>query len=307
MAIPAFQSCMLPLLRFAADGQEHQLKVAVEHLAREFKLTEQELNEFLPSGQQPVFINRLGWARSYMKKAGFLVYPRRGYFQITELGQTVLKENPPEINIKYMEKFPEFQEFWGKYRSKKDSGEEAPAIVEPDMAPGQTPHEALESAYERLRSEIAAELLQTLRASDPSLFENIVVELLVKMGYGGSRKDAGKAIGRSGDEGIDGVIKEDHLGLDSIYIQAKRWEATVGRPEIQKFAGALQGQRARKGIFITTSEFSREAQDYVSRIDSKIVLIDGKSLARLMIDFNVGVTSVATYEVKKIDSDYFEA
>ncbi len=298
---------MLPLLRFAADGQEHQLKVAVEHLAREFKLTEQELNEFLPSGQQPVFINRLGWARSYMKKAGFLVYPRRGYFQITELGQTVLKENPPEINIKYMEKFPEFQEFWGKYRSKKDSGEEAPAIVEPDMAPGQTPHEALESAYERLRSEIAAELLQTLRASDPSLFENIVVELLVKMGYGGSRKDAGKAIGRSGDEGIDGVIKEDHLGLDSIYIQAKRWEATVGRPEIQKFAGALQGQRARKGIFITTSEFSREAQDYVSRIDSKIVLIDGKSLARLMIDFNVGVTSVATYEVKKIDSDYFEA
>jgi restriction system protein len=305
MAIPDFQTCMLPLLRFAADGKEHQLKDATQHLAQEFKLTDEELNEFLPSGQQPVLINRIGWARSYMKQAGLLVNPRRGFFQITARGQAVLKEAPPQINIKYLERFPEFQEFWSKYRTKKDANEESQSLIEVEATPGQTPHEALESAYERLRSEIAAELLQTLKGSDPSLFENIVVELLVKMGYGGSRKDAGKAIGRSGDEGIDGVIKEDHLGLDSIYIQAKRWDATVGRPEIQKFAGALQGQRARKGIFITTSEFSKEAQDYVSRIDSKIVLIDGKALARLMIDFGVGVTSVATYEVKKIDSDYF--
>jgi restriction system protein len=204
-----------------------------------------------------------------------------------------------------LDRFPEFKEFWNKYRSKRDADEESHDTVEAEPAPGQTPHEALENAYARLRSEIAAEILQTLKGADPSMFESIVVDLLVKMGYGGSRKDAGQAIGRSGDEGIDGLIKEDHLGLDSIYIQAKRWGATVGRPEIQKFAGALQGQRARKGIFITTSEFSREALEYVSRIESKIVLIDGRTLAGLMIDFGVGVTSVATYEVKKIDSDYF--
>lgn len=294
---------MLPLLRFAADGKEHQLKEAAHHLAQEFKLTDAELNEFLPSGQQPVFMNRIGWARSYMKRAGLLANPKRGFFQITPRGQTVLKEAPAQINIKYLDRFPEFQEF----RAKKDTDEGSQDLVEAEAAPGQTPHEALESAYERLRSEVAAEILQALKGTDPSLFENIVVELLVKMGYGGSRKDAGKAIGRSGDEGIDGIIKEDHLGLDNIYIQAKRWEPTVGRPEIQKFAGALQGQRARKGIFITTSEFSKEALEYVSRIESKIVLIDGKALARLMIDFGVGVTSVANYDVKKIDSDYFES
>ncbi|HXG29424.1 MAG TPA: restriction endonuclease [Nevskiales bacterium] len=295
---------MLPLLRFSADGKEHQLRDAVQHLAKEFRLTDEELNEFLPSGQQPVFINRVGWARSYLKKAGLLDNPKRGYFQITARGHELLKAPPERITIKYLDRYPEFKEFWDKYRSKKEIDDESQP-AEAEVAPGSTPHEALENAYERLRSEIAAELLQTLKGADPSLFENIVVELLVKMGYGGSRKDAGKAIGRSGDEGIDGVIKEDHLGLDSIYIQAKRWDNTVGRPEIQKFAGALQGQRARKGIFITTSEFTREAQEYVSRIDTKIVLIDGKALARLMIDFGVGVTSVATYEVKKIDSDYF--
>jgi restriction system protein len=305
MPIPDFQTCMLPLLRLAADGNEHKLKEASQRLAHEFKLTDEEQNEFLPSGQQPVFINRIGWARSYLKKALLLDSTRRGYFQITPRGQTLLKDPPDRITIKYLDRYPEFKEFWDKYRSKKGVEDDSQGAVESEPAPGQTPHEALENAYVRLRSEIAAEILQTLKGSDPSMFENIVVDLLVKMGYGGSRKDAGKAIGRSGDEGIDGIIKEDHLGLDSIYVQAKRWDATVGRPEIQKFAGALQGQRARKGVFITTSEFSREATDYVSRIDSKIVLIDGKVLAGLMIDFGVGVTSVATYEVKKIDLDYF--
>ncbi|WP_349257720.1 restriction endonuclease [Povalibacter sp.] len=303
MPIPDYQSCMLPLLRFAADGNEHQLKDAAQALAGQFSLSEQELSEFLPSGQQPVFINRLGWARTYMKKAGLLRNPRRGYFQITDRGLSVLRDGPAEIDVKYLERFPEFIEF----RSPKKDGvtEEGEESIASDSGASQTPNEALELAYERLRTELASEILQTLKGADPSLFENIVVELLVKMGYGGSRKDAGKAIGRSGDEGIDGIIKEDHLGLDNIYIQAKRWDATIGRPEIQKFAGALQGQRARKGIFITTSDFSREANEYVSKIDSKIVLIDGKSLARLMIDFGVGVTSVAIYEVKKIDSDYF--
>ena len=301
MPIPDYQACMLPLLRFAANGQEHQLKDAISALAGEFSLSEEERNEFLPSGQQPVFTNRVGWARTYLKKAGLLSSPRRGYFQITDRGRTVLKENPKEINQKYLERFPEFIEFKSIRRDKTEDNESET----PEVTLGQTPHEAFDIAYERLRAELAAEILSSIRGCDPSLFENIVVELLVKMGYGGSRKDAGRAIGRSGDEGIDGIIKEDHLGLDNIYIQAKRWEATIGRPEIQKFAGALQGQRARKGIFITTSDFSKDATDFVSRIDSKIILIDGATLAKLMIDFGVGVTTVATYQVRKIDSDYF--
>ena len=301
MPIPDYQTCMLPLLRFAGDGVEHQLKEAVHSLASEFSLSEAEKNEFLPSGQQPVFTNRIGWARTYLKKAGLLASPKRGYFQITSRGKTVLKEKPEQINQKYLERFPEFLEFKNFKRDKEDSETEEPN----EVVSGQTPHEALESAYERLRAELAAEILANVKACDPTLFENIVVELLVKMGYGGNRKDAGRAIGRSGDEGIDGIIKEDHLGLDNIYIQAKRWAATVGRPEIQKFAGALQGQRARKGIFITTSDFTREAHDFVSKIDSKIILIDGHILSRLMIDFGVGVNPVATYQVQKIDLDYF--
>jgi restriction system protein len=301
MPVPDYQACMLPLLRFAGDGEEHQLKEAISALADEFSLTDEERNEFLPSGQQPVFTNRVGWARTYLKKAGLLSSPRRGYFKITDRGSEVLREKPQEINQKYLERFPEFVEFKSIRRDRsEDNGD-----VTPEMALGQTPHEALESAYERLRSELASEILSSIRGCDPTLFEKIVVELLVKMGYGGSRKDAGRAIGRSGDEGIDGIIKEDHLGLDNIYIQAKRWEATIGRPEIQKFAGALQGQRARKGIFITTSDFTRDALDFVSRIDSKIILIDGATLAKLMIDFGVGVNPVATYQVQKIDSDYF--
>jgi restriction system protein len=302
MPIPDYQSCMLPLLRYTSDGAEHQLKDAAKNLAQNFNLSDEETNQFLPSGQQPVFINRIGWARTYLKKAGLLQSPRRGFFRITDRGRAVLKENPREINVKYLERFPEFVEFKA---ARREITEDNTGQVEIDGTPRQTPHEALETAYERLRAELAAEVLQALKVSDPTLFEQIVIELLVKMGYGGSREDAGKAIGRTGDEGIDGIIKEDHLGLDSIYVQAKRWDATVGRPEIQKFAGALQGQRARKGIFITTSDFSKEAHDYVSRIDSKIVLIDGRSLSRHMIEFGVGVTSVASYEVKKIDSDYF--
>ncbi|MES2661374.1 MAG: restriction endonuclease [Verrucomicrobiota bacterium] len=294
---------MLPLLRFAGDGLEHQLKDAIAILAREFSLTDEEKNEFLPSGQQPVFTNRLGWARTYLKKAGLLLSPRRGYFQITERGKAVLGEKPTEINQKYLDRFPEFIQFKSARRERSDDNgfSQGPS----ELAPGQTPHEALESAYEQLRSELAIEIMTSIRGCDPTLFEKIVVELLVKMGYGGSRKDAGRAIGRSGDEGIDGIIKEDHLGLDNIYIQAKRWEATIGRPEIQKFAGALQGQRARKGIFITTSDFTKEALDFVSRIDSKIILIAGGPLANLMIDFGVRVNPVATYQVQKIDSDYF--
>lgn len=292
---------MLPLLRFAGDGDEYQLKGAIAALAERFSLSDEERNELLPSGLQPVFTNRIGWARTYLKKAGLLSSPRRGHFKITDRGRNILKEHPSAINQKYLERFPEFIQFKSIRREKTEEDR----ADTPELALGQTPHEALESAYERLRSELASEILSSIRGCDPTLFEKIVVELLVKMGYGGSRKDAGRAIGRSGDEGIDGIIKEDHLGLDNIYIQAKRWEATIGRPEIQKFAGALQGQRARKGIFITTSDFTKDALDFVSRIDSKIILLDGATLAKLMIDFGVGVNPVATYQVHKIDSDYF--
>lgn len=301
MAIPDYQRCMLPLLRLAADGKEHQLKDAVAALALVFKLSETELAEYLPSGQQPIFVNRVGWARTYLKKAALLESPRRGFFRITGRGLDVLGEKPADINTKFLERFPEFLAF----RSRREGGAPTEAVAPADASSHSTPDEALEAAYDKLRSELASEILQILKGADSAQFENIVVALLVKMGYGGSRKDAGRAIGRSGDEGIDGIIKEDQLGLDNIYIQAKKWEATVGRPEVQKFAGALQGQRARKGILITTSDFSREAKDYVSRIDYKIVLIDGETLAGYMIDFGVGVSTVATYLVKKVDHDFF--
>lgn len=299
MAIPDYQSIMLPLLRFAADGNEHSLREAIEFLSEKFGLTDVEKNELLPSGQQPRFDNRVAWARSYMNKAGLLEATRRGHFRITQRGREVLSSNPSEINVKFLEQFPEFVEFRAKQRDKEESTESA------ETETLQTPGEILETAYQKLREDLSAELLKFVRGCSPSFFERLVIDVLVKMGYGGSRKEAGKAIGRSGDEGIDGIINEDRLGLDVIYIQAKRWQTTIGRPEIQKFAGALQGHRAKKGIFITTSDFSREAEDYVAKIDSKIVLIDGEQLVQFMVDYNVGVAPDKLYETKKIDSDYF--
>lgn len=290
---------MLPLLRFAGDGAEHSLREAIEALAGEFKLSDEERRELLPSGQQEIFDNRVGWARTYMKKAGLLRTTRRGFFEITERGNDALKKKPARIDGKFLEQYQEFREFKSLRRQPAANGEQE------ELELTRTPEEALERAYQNLRSDLAADLITQIKQSPPSLFERLVVELLVKMGYGGSRKDAGKAIGKSGDEGIDGIIKEDRLGLDIIYIQAKRWENTVGRPEIQKFAGALQGQRARKGIFITTSDFSSEAHDYASRIESKIILIDGEQLAQMLIDHNIGVSPVASYEIKRVDSDYF--
>lgn len=299
MAIPDYQSIMLPLLTFAADGNEHSLREAIEGLSENFGLTDAEKNELLPSGQQPRFDNRVAWARSYMTKAILLEATRRGHFRISERGREVMSKNPPEINVKFLEQYPEFVEFRAKHRER----EETTATTETETL--QTPGELLESAYQKLREDLSAELLKLVRECSPSFFERLVIDVLVKMGYGGSRKEAGKAIGRSGDEGIDGIINEDRLGLDVIYIQAKRWHATIGRPEIQKFAGALQGHRAKKGIFITASDFSREAEAYVAKIESKIVLIDGEQLAQFMIDHNVGVSPVTSYETKKIDSDYF--
>ncbi|MFH0813673.1 MAG: restriction endonuclease [Pseudomonadota bacterium] len=299
MAIPDYQSIMLPFLKLAGDKAEHSLREANDILAQSFQLTEDEKKELLPSGQQEVFFNRLGWARTYLKKSGLVDSTRRGYFKITDRGVAVLNKKPEKIDVQFLEQFQEFKDFRALRHKKEDEDIETEEIAK------STPEEALETAYQRLRDDLAADLLQQIKTSSPSLFEKLVVELLVKMGYGGSRHDAGKAIGKSGDEGIDGIIKEDPLGLDIIYIQAKRWDTTVGRPEVQKFAGALQGQRARKGIMITTSSFSQDAHDYVSRIDSKIVLIDGKRLAQFMIDNNLGVSPLATYDIKRIDSDYF--
>jgi len=299
MAIPDYQSLMLPLLRFAADGNEHSSREVIEGLAEKLGLTDAERRELLPSGQQPTFDNRVGWARTYMSKAGLLEPTRRGYFRITQRGRDVLAKNPPDINVKFLEQFPEFIEF----RTKRREREETTEAVETETL--ETPAELLETAYHKLREDLSGEVLKIVKECSPSFFERLVIDLLVKMGYGGTRKEAGKAIGRSGDEGIDGIINEDRLGLDVVYVQAKRWQALVGRPEIQKFADALQGHRAKKGIFITTSAFTKDAEDYVAKIDSKIVLIDGEQLAELMIDHNVGVASVASYETKRIDSDYF--
>ena len=273
MAIPDYQTIMLPLLKYSGDDQEHSLRGTIEALSDEFKITDEERKEMLPSGKQEKFRNRVNWALTYIKQAALLKATRRGYFRITERGKKVLSQPPPRIDVKFLELFPEFIEFRQRKKDKDDKHkiEPTPSI--------ETPEEALENAYQTLQEGLAADLLQNIKECSASFFERLVVDLLVKIGYGGSRKEAGQAIGRSGDEGIDGIIKEDKLGLDIIYIQAKRWEATVGRPEIQKFAGALQGQRARKGIFITTSNFSREALDYVKYLDTKIILIDGERMA----------------------------
>lgn len=302
MAIPDYQTLMLPVLKLAADGAEHKFRDAVDKLADEFSLTDEERNELLPSGSQAVFTNRVGWARSYLKQAGLLASPKRGYFTITEQGQSLLSEKPEKVNVSVLERYPAFLEFRARRRDRSNDSE-TPTIE--GTVSTDTPEDSLASAYRTLRRNLEQELLEAVTESSPTFFERMVVDLLVKMGYGGNRQDAGRALGKSGDGGIDGIINEDRLGLDVIYIQAKKWDATVGRPEIQKFAGALQGQRARKGVFITTSNFSKEAIEYASMIDSKIILIDGNRLATLMVEHNLGVSIVGQYEVKKLDTDYF--
>lgn len=292
MGVPNYQSIMLPLLKLAGDGEDHLMRDAFEELAEDFGLTEDDRRELLPSGTQTVWENRVGWARTYLKKAGLVEYKKRGSFTITNIGQDVLDSKPSKIDNKYLMKFPDFVEF--KTKSK-----------DPITDPENTPEEILESSYQKLRDDLAQDLLNQVKNSSPQFFEKLVIDLLLKMGYGGSRKDAGEALGKSGDGGIDGIIKEDRLGLDVIYLQAKRWENTVPRPEIQKFAGALQGQQAKKGVFITTSSFSEGAKDYANIIDSKVVLIDGDRLTQLMIDFNIGVSKITSYEVKRMDTDYF--
>ena len=300
MAIPDYQKIMLPLLQLAGDGKEHSLRGATENIINEFKLTEEEQKQLLPSGTQRVIANRVGWAVTYLKKCKLLESTERGYFIITQRGIDILKKNPTRIDSHFLEQFSEYHEF--KKKKNKIKQKESKSN-EKDKS--QTPEEILSEVHEELNQNLTEELLSKIKESSPSFFEMLVIDLLVKMGYGGSRKDAGQAVGGVGDEGIDGIIKEDKLGLDAIYIQAKKWENNISRPEVQKFAGALQGKRAKKGIYITTSAFSKDAQEYAYNIDSKIILIDGEKLAELMIEHNVGVSTITSYEVKKIDIDYF--
>ena len=300
MTIPDYQTIMLPLLKFAEDKKEHSIREAIDHIADLFKLSEGERKEVLPSGRSYIIDNRVGWARTYLKKAGLLEDTRRSFFQITEKGRGVLAKSPTEINIKFLQNFPEFNEF---RKRKEDGEEEQEHVIQEETS--QTPQELLEYGYQKIKRDLAQELIVSVKKASPRFFEQLVVELLLKMGYGGSLKDAGKAIGQSGDGGIDGIIKEDKLGLDVIYIQAKRWENVVGSKEIRNFVGSLVGQKANKGVFITTSGYTKDALEYVKTITHKVILIDGEMLAQLMIENNVGVSGIINYEVKKIDSDYF--
>lgn len=302
--IPSYEEIMLPLLKLLSDSKEHSLQEADDKLSTHFNLSDNERRELLPSGTQPVFRNRLGWARTYMKKAGLLSSPKRAYFKITDRGLSLLNEKPSELSADFLNRYPEFVEFKTIKRVKETDEENHSNLFDP--AEEKTPEEALEYAFQKLRSELAKEVLEVVKSCSPAFFEKLVVDLLIRMGYGGSRKDAGQALGKSGDGGIDGIIKEDKLGLDTIYLQAKKWENSVPVKEIRDFTGALASKKAKKGIFITTSSFPQSVYEFVTQVEYKIVLIDGERLSNLMIEHNVGLSTINEYQVKKIDSDYFE-
>ncbi len=303
MPIPDFQQFFSPVLRAAADGEIHSSADLGETAAERLGITEDDMKELLPSGKQSRFKNRLEWSIVYLRRSGLFETVSRGRYRISERGKTVLSTGPGKLDVKYLRQFPEFLEFQTK-RTGGDDENVTPVITTDDAE--ETPTEQFENTYQALRRELAQEVLEKVRIVSPLRFEQVVVDLLVAMGYGGSQAEAGQRTRYTADGGVDGIIKEDKLGLDSIYLQAKRWEATVGRPTVQTFAGSLEGFRARKGVLITTSQFSSEAKEYVDRIEKKIVLIDGEQLAQLMIDHNVGVTVQNTYVLKRVDGDYFE-
>lgn len=302
MSIPTYESCMLPLLKITMDREEHRFKDVVEAISTQFNLTYEECQQPLPSGSRTIISDRVGWARTYLTKAGLLAKPQRGFLKITDAGMQLLAKNPTEISKKTLQQYESFNEFIGK----KQGPDEGPLNPSIEATPSQTPQEAIDAGFSAIKSALSSDLLDIVKSIKAHRFEELVVELLVKIGYGGSFKEAASVVGKSGDAGIDGIIKEDRLGLDVIYVQAKKWEGSVGRPEIQKFAGALLGQKAKKGIFITTSFFTSDAKAYVENIDAKIILIDGARLTELMIENNLGVSIQNTYEIKRIDSDYFE-
>ncbi len=302
MPIPSYDGTMLPLLRLLGDGVEHDVREVRDRLATQFKLTDDERQQRLPSGRVAVFDSRVGWGKTYLEKAGLLATARRGAYRITDAGKAVLAENPPRIDKAYLMRFESFRAFAAPAEGETTLPAEAPPVA---AASGITPEESLDRAYREIRQKVETELLDAVSKASPGFFEKLVVELLVKMGYGGTLEDAGRALGRSHDGGLDGIIKEDKLGLDAIYVQAKRWQNNVGRPDVQAFAGSLEGERARKGVFITTSSFTNEAREYVRKIEKKIVLVDGAQLTAFMVDFGIGVNTVSTYAIKSVDTDYF--
>lgn len=303
--IPDYQTIMLPLLKTMSDDKTHRLRELIEILQNHFQLSDSDRKELLPSGSQAIFDNRVGWAKFYLEKANLLKTEKRGSYRITDVGMNFLKSNPSELRSRDLEKFKAFNEFKQSIISKNET-ENSDNFIQENIDSNKTPEEALEYAYLKLKNDLSRDLLDTIKGCSPSFFEKLVVDMLTKMGYGGSRKDAGKALGKTGDGGIDGIIKEDKLGLDTIYIQAKRWENVVPVREIRDFAGALLSKKARKGIFITTSSFPQSAYENVNSIEHRIILIDGARLTELMFEFNVGLSTQSTYDVKKIDSDYFE-
>ncbi len=301
MGIPDFQTVMLPILEAIGDGQEHHIQQITQRVSDRFNLTDDERTQKLPSGQQTIIGNRVAWAKAHMKMAGLIDSPRRGYVKITTLGGETLNSRPERIDLRYLRKFPKYVE-WTKQAPTNGT-----VAGSEEAEENQTPRERIESAYKTLRSTLAAELLDRLKSSNWQFFEEVVVRLLVAMGYGGSLADAGQRIGKAGDGGIDGIIKEDRLGLDLVCIQAKRWDATVGRPVVQAFVGSMDYYRSRKGVLISTSNFSADAKDYVGKIEGKkVVLIDGETLADLMIEYDIGVTVSETYKIKRVDHDFFE-
>lgn len=304
MSVPSFQEMFLPFLSFVADGKEHTKHDVAEYLVEEFKLTSEEQSELLASGKQTKFMNRIAWTRTYFGKALLVESTARGKFKVTQRGLDLLATNPLTLNVKSLKQYPEFQTF--HQSTPTDNSQDVIVNGDLQLANDETPEERLESSYQSLRKELAEVILQQVMQASPAFFEQLVVDVLVAMGYGGSRIDAGKAIGQSGDEGIDGVIKEDRLGLDLIYLQAKRWQNPVGRPHVQNFVGSLVGKSAHKGVMLTTSRYTEEAKQFVKHLPQKVVLIDGEELANLMIEFNVGANPTTTYVVKKLDMDYFD-
>jgi restriction system protein len=299
MPVPDFQTLLLPMLRACADGQPRSIDDLRTALQHQFNLTDADLAERLRSGRSK-FANRVDWASIYFVKVGILDRVSKGVFRITDRGRNLLQEEGAtgRITLKTLSRYREFADFQKPLTtaSASESAEES----------AKTPEELLESSHQSMRQRLAAEVLDAVRNVSPAFFEKLVVDLLVAMGYGGTAEDAGQAVGGSGDGGVDGIIKEDKLGLDAVYVQAKRWSGTVGRPVVQAFAGSLEGHRARKGVLITTSDFSADAKEYVEKIEKRIVLIGGQQLAEYMIDHDVGVAAGRTYTVKRLDQDYFD-
>ncbi|RLD73124.1 MAG: restriction endonuclease [Bacteroidetes bacterium] len=306
MPIPDFQSFFYPILKLSSDKKEHSLKEVREHLTNHFSLTEEDKSERVPSGTQTKFDNRIYWTKSYFVKAKLVISTKRGHFEITKRGIAFLEKYQDRITIKDLKQIEEFKEFsLGTGTEKKNRNDVKTNVL---TVEDKTPLETLEDSFQFIQKELAEELLEKIKINTWQFFEDLVIDLMVKMGYGGSRKTAGSHIRRTNDEGIDGIINEDKLGLDVIYLQAKRWTKNggIGRPEIQKFVGALHGKRAKKGVFITTGHFVKNSYEYVKTIDPKVVLIDGETLANLMIEHSLGTSTVESYEIKKIDLDYFE-